>query len=76
MKAIMSYPPRRGSGPVKTPPSRFAVASAIDGFEVVDFDGRPVTQEPSEFTAIAIAETLNDAAKGGTRVLSRAIQAL
>lgn len=72
---VPRYPPQ-GSGNVKQSPRRFSVALTIGGHEVVDFDGRAVTEVPLEDEAYAIMGKLNDAAAGGAVTLARAIQAL
>lgn len=65
----VSYPPRFGDdGPrlgVKTVPHRFDVLPTIDGFQVIDFDGRPVQDEAVEIQARDLARQLNEAAHGG-----------
>lgn len=76
MQGIVEFPPRFGSGPVKTAPRRFDVGTTISGFEVVDFDGRSVTDATDHGDAAGIVETLNNAAAGGPAALTRAIQAL
>lgn len=74
--AVRQFPPRFGSGSVRTSPTRFSVGSTIDGHEVVDFDGRSIVPAFSEGEAREIVVMLNDAAAGGTTALSRAIQSL
>lgn len=46
-------------------PKRFEVAPSIGGFEVVDFDGRPVAEAASEDDARAAAAALDGAAHEG-----------
>lgn len=60
---------------IKLPNARFSVQRAIQGWEVVDSDGRPVDELTSEEEAVTIAEHFNLAAYGGSDALFRAFGA-
>jgi hypothetical protein len=65
--------------PAKPPivPHRFSIASTIDGYEVVDRDGRAVSDSfDTANRALSIAADLNEAAGRGRRALSRAFGAI
>lgn len=54
-------------------PARFTLASTIDGYEVVDSDGRAVSDSyDTANLALSIAADLNAAAARGRRALVRA----
>jgi hypothetical protein len=60
-------PPAHG-----TEPRRFDVQRAgTNGYEVIDFDGRPVAHRRNEGRARACAHGLNGAARAGSRTLER-----
>jgi hypothetical protein len=64
------------SSTIKLPTARFTVMRAIQGWEVVDRDGRPVEEcLTSESEAYKLAEYFNMAAYGGLESLSRALGA-
>lgn len=62
----------RASAPI---PKRFTVLCTLEGFEVVDTDGRPVGIEHDELSAGMFATTLNGAAALGPKYLARALGA-
>lgn len=58
-------------------PTRFTIQSTIDGWEVQDKDGRPVTNSfPNATRPLQIAGQLNDAAQYGNRSLAVALGAV
>lgn len=72
----MTYPPAYTPGTVKLPPNRFSVASAMDGYEVVDHDGRPVAWADFQYQADEVAIDLNKAAQNGSHALSARLGSL
>lgn len=46
-------------------PERFTIGASIGGYEVLDFDGRPVIERPTERAASEAAGALNEAAWEG-----------
>lgn len=52
---------------------RFTTLAALDGFEVVDLDGRPVDHRPTLRSAAATATALNAAHRAGPRALVGAL---
>ena len=54
---------------------RFTIAPCIDGWEVVDEDGRPVDKRESKASANGVAYRLNGAAAHGPKTLARALRA-
>lgn len=72
-----SYPPRHAppgkDGPrsVKMPASRFSVLPTLRGFEVIDHDGSPVDELPTQSGAEAVRDDLNEAAAAGGGALAR-----
>jgi hypothetical protein len=57
------------------PLQRFTVLTCIDGFEVIDSDGRAVDHRSTLQSANGVAFNLNNAAKNGPRALARALKA-
>lgn len=68
-------PPRFAGGPrgsVKQPGRRFRVGSCAEGFEVVDFDGRPVITGYPHGACRVLADRYNEAAVS-PRALAKAL---
>ncbi len=61
---------------VKLPPERFSHIPTLDGYEVIDFDGRAVLRGDDLLSVQSVVGNLNDAAQVGGRALARAIGAL
>lgn len=80
--SIVSYPDRAiqeaaGGDPVKFfTIRRFSVAPSMNGYEVVDSDGRPLADGYAMEEAEAVAAELNDAAMVSRKSLAKAIAAL
>lgn len=75
MKRPLSFTPT-GPGQSKLPPRRFSTLPAIDGHQVIDFDGRQVETCELSSEAEALASNLNDAAMGGPRLVAHRIERL
>lgn len=60
---------------IKLPTTRFTTQRAIEGWLVVDRDGRPISDLTSSNEALRLAEKLNLAAYGGRDALHRALGA-
>ena len=54
---------------------RFTIARTIDGWEVIDSDGRPVDKRETAASANGVAYRLNGAAAAGPRALAHALRA-
>ena len=68
---IFEQPGTAGPRSIKMPASRFSVVQNLQGFEVIDYDGRPVDELPSRESAEDVCVRLNEAATNGT--LARAL---
>lgn len=55
---------------------RFSIGTTLDGFEVVDRDGRPVSPTFDNETVQRVCADLNAAYAKGKRALARALGAL
>lgn len=69
---MVSYPPRlaqhRGDR-IKRAAERFSSLPTIGGYQVIDFDGRPVAEHDTPAESRATADELNAAAFAGSGAL-------
>lgn len=73
----MSFPPYNpGRQSVKTPAKRFTVQPTISGYEIIDFDCRPVATRDFQHEADGVAADLNRAAFGGSLDLAATLAVL
>ncbi len=76
---MSSYPPRMGQhhgDRIKRPPQRFSSLPTIGGYQVIDYDGRPVIECETPAESRTVADDLNHAAFAGTAALIYELRSL